>query len=89
MGYERPDGTAGIRNHVAVMATVSCANGWCSVSPGGPRSNTLHAHQRLRSRRSDLLMHSKTLQNLCRNPNIGGLLIIGLCEYVTAESLTW
>ena len=25
MGYRRPDGTVGIRNHVLIMATVGCA----------------------------------------------------------------
>jgi altronate dehydratase large subunit len=89
MGYERPDGTAGIRNHVAVMATVSCANGVVQRIAREVPGVIPFMHTNGCGRGgSDLLMHSKTLQNLCRNPNIGGLLIIGLgCEYVTAESL--
>ncbi|HEX7406554.1 MAG TPA: UxaA family hydrolase, partial [Candidatus Binatia bacterium] len=27
LGYERPDGSVGIRNHVVVIPSVSCANG--------------------------------------------------------------
>ncbi|MDJ0788657.1 MAG: UxaA family hydrolase, partial [Myxococcota bacterium] len=26
MGFERPDGKVGVRNHVLVMSSVSCAN---------------------------------------------------------------
>jgi altronate dehydratase large subunit len=27
MGYERPDGSAGVRNYVVVIPSVACANG--------------------------------------------------------------
>lgn len=88
-GYERPDGTAGIRNHVAVMATVSCANGTVQriarEVPGVVP--IMHGHGCGRGG-YDLTMHSKTLQNLCKNPNIAALLVVGLgCEFVSADSL--
>jgi len=89
LGYERTDGSAGIRNHVAVVSTVSCANGTVQriarEVPGVVP--ILHTNGCGRGG-CDLVMHSRTLQNLCRNPNIGALVIIGLgCEYITADSL--
>jgi altronate dehydratase large subunit len=31
LGYERPDGSAGIRNYMAVIPSVACANGVVAV----------------------------------------------------------
>ncbi len=89
MGYERPDGSAGIRNHVAVIATVSCANGVVQRIAREVPGVVPIIHTNGCGRGGyDLVLHSRTLQNLCKNPNIGALLVIGLgCEYITAESL--
>lgn len=89
LGYERPDGSAGIRNHVAVISTVSCANGVVQrIAREAPGIVPIIHTNGCGRGGFDLVMHSRTLQNLCRNPNIGALVIIGLgCEYITADSL--
>ena len=89
MGYKRGDGSVGIRNRVAVISTVSCANPVveqiCAEVPGAVRL----IHQvGCGSGGRDLITHTRTLQNLCRNPNFGAVCIIGLgCELIPAESL--
>ncbi|MGE5221347.1 MAG: UxaA family hydrolase [Omnitrophica WOR_2 bacterium] len=94
-GYARPDGRAGTRNYIAVISSVSCAShvtteiaraftpeklagfpnvgavipiihhSGCSMPAGGL------AHRYLQ----------RTLANVARNPNIGGVVFVGLgCE---------
>lgn len=89
LGYERLDGSIGIRNHVAVISSVACANGVvekiCAEVP-----ETLKVIQVNGCGRggSDLVLHTRTLQNLCKNPNYAAVLIIGLgCELIPADSL--
>ncbi len=89
MGYERPDGSVGIRNHVAVMSTIACANGVveriCSEVPETIR--IIHVNGCGRGG-EDLILHTRTLQNLVRNPNYAAVLIVGLgCELIPADSL--
>jgi len=89
MGYERPDGTVGIRNHVAVVSSISCANGVveriCAQVPETVK--IIHANGCGRGG-SDLLLHTRTLQHLCKNPNYAAVLIVGLgCELIPAESI--
>lgn len=88
-GYERPGGTVGIRNHVAVISSVTCANGVvdriCSEVP--ETIKIIHANGCGRGG-SDLILHTRTLQNLCKNPNYAAILIVGLgCELIPADSI--
>ena len=88
-GYRRADGKIGIRNHVAVVSSISCANGVvekiCSEVP--ETTKIIHANGCGRGG-DDLLLHTRTLQNLVRNPNYACVLIVGLgCELIPAESL--
>ena len=89
MGYERPDGSIGIRNHVAVISSVACANGVvekiCAKVPETIKVIQVNGCGR---GGSDLILHTRTLQNLCKNPNYAAVLIIGLgCELIPADSL--
>ncbi|MDF2929643.1 MAG: uxaA 1, partial [Anaerospora sp.] len=45
MGYRRPDGTAGIRNHVLVMPTVVCANQVARAISQNVKGTTWFEHQ--------------------------------------------
>ncbi len=88
-GYERADGRVGIRNHLAVIPTVSCANGVVSlIHQGMPETVPLyHGHGCGRAGR-DLELHLRTLMNLGRHPNVGAVLVVGLgCEVIKAEWL--
>lgn len=84
MGYSRPDGKVGTRNHVGVMATVGCVNevvlSICHQIKGTiPITHT----QGCLTITSDLELVQKTLIGLGRNPNLAAVLLVGLgCESV-------
>jgi altronate dehydratase large subunit len=87
MGYIRPDGSVGVRNHVVVMPTTACANGVVSAIahqvPGV--IPMLHGHGCGRGG-SDAELHFRTLINLGIHPNVASLLLVGLgCEVIRAE----
>jgi altronate dehydratase large subunit len=88
-GYRRNDGLFGIRNHVVVMSTVSCAN---SVVEQIARVNAditpiTHQHgcTHLGADREQVL---RTLSGTCDNPNVGGVLLVGLgCETANVKKI--
>lgn len=89
LGYRRPDGRAGVRNHVVVMPSVACANGVVfSIAARVPGVVVMpHGHGCGRGG-VDLGLHYRTLTNLGRHPNIYGLLLVGLgCEALRASYL--
>ncbi len=89
MGYERADGSFGIRNHVVVLPAVVCANGVVeAIARAVPDVvPLLHGHGCGRSR-VDILSHTAILQQICKNPNVAGALVVGLgCEFVSAEGI--
>ena len=86
-GYERKHGPAGIRNHVAVIPTVACANGVVSaIAREVPGVVPLfHGHGCGRGG-PDVLVQFRSLINLGRNPNVFSVLVVGLgCEVIKAE----
>lgn len=88
-GYERPDGRAGVRNHVVVLPSVSCANGVVSAIARAVPGVVplLHGHGCGRGGR-DLELHARTLIGLARHPNVAAVLVVGLgCEVIKAEFL--
>ena len=88
MGYERPDGSAGIRNHVALIPSVACANGVvAAIARAVPEAVPLyHGHGCGRS--VEAKMHSQVLANLGKNPNVAAVLVVGLgCEVIKAGRL--
>jgi len=88
-GYRRSDGQFGIRNHIAVMSTVSCAN---SVVEQIARIDAdiipiTHQHG-CTHMGSDTEQVLRTLSGTCNNPNVGGVLLVGLgCETVSADKV--
>lgn len=86
-GYERPDGTAGARNHVVILPTVSCVNGVVAeiAREAGDAVPVFHGHGCGRGGH-DLGIHFRILQGLAANPNVGAVLLVGLgCEVMKAE----
>ncbi len=88
LGYERPDGSVGVRNYVAVLPSVACANGVvAAISRAIPEVVPLY-HGHGCGRGVELQLHSRTLANLGRHPNVAAVLVVGLgCEVVKAEHL--
>ena len=85
-GYLRPDGKFGIRNHVVVMSSVSCANGVVEQIvrevPGAvPITHGLGCG------RAEAYT-ARTLMGIGKNANVAAVLVIGLgCEQCRADGL--
>jgi len=87
MGYRRKDGRAGIRNHVLVVSSVSCANGVVeAIGRALPDVVTVVNAYGCGAGGEDFLNGSRVLSGLAGGPNVGAVLIIGLgCEGLSAE----
>ncbi len=89
-GYERKNGTFGIRNHVLVLPTVSCINGVIHrISLEVPEAVCVtHAHGCGRSGPRDAEILLRILSGLVNHPNVGGTVLIGLgCEIFNTKNL--
>ena len=89
-GYERKDGRFGIRNHVLVLPTVSCVNGVINrISREVPEAVCVtHAHGCGRGGPRDRQILFGILSGLVHNPNVGGVVLIGLgCEVSNTKNL--
>jgi len=88
-GYRRSDGLFGIRNHIVVMSSVSCAN---SVVERIAKTDTdiipiTHQHG-CTHMGADTEQVLRTLSGTCNNPNVGGVLLVGLgCESVSINDI--
>jgi altronate hydrolase len=90
--YKRENGLFGIRNQIYVVPTVGCINGIVNKNVylfnANNEKTTYYdgtlgiTHQYGCSQMGgDLEVTKKTLQNICKNPNAGGVLILSLgCE---------
>ena len=90
MGYRRPDGRFGIRNHIAVIATMDNANptvrricslvkGCVPFCPGFGRGEM----------NEDLALHNLLSINTALHPNVYGVIVVALedqtAEYISGE----
>jgi len=85
-GYRRQEGVWGVRNHVLVLASVSCANYVVErlgrADPEMVAVTHQHGCAHLGRDRDQVL---RTLAGTCANPNVGAVLIVGLgCESTSA-----
>jgi altronate dehydratase large subunit len=84
-GYERPDGSVGIRNHLLVIAPIDC-----SYEPAKQIAARVEGAvaitQYLGCRADEMLIN--TLVGTGKNPNVAGILLYGLgCEVLSNEIL--
>lgn len=89
-GYVRPDSSVGYRNHIAILPSVGCAND-VALRMGRMYPNVLVlAHrQGCGQLGNDKDQAARTLVGLGKNPNIAGVLVVGMgCESITAQYLT-
>src|SRR5690606_18083563 len=89
MGYERPNGEIGIRNHLLIIPTVICSNQVCSRIAQLVPDTVAIPHQHGCSQiGSDKDRTFDVLAGTGKNPNVGAVLIISLgCEVVDPEAL--
>lgn len=87
-GYERPDGRYGVRNHLAVISSVGCANEVTrriAQEVGG--TPVMHG-QGCGQMPADLAQVRRVLAGIGMNPNVGATLVVGLgCEGVQPGDL--
>ena len=90
MGYRRENGKVGIRNHVLVVSSVSCANGVVeAIGRALPDVVTVvHGYGCGYGRIEDVIVSGRVLSRLADNPNVGAVLFIGLgCEVLSPDRL--
>ena len=87
LGYRRADGQVGIRNHIWIIPTVGCVNALArqlADECGGIALTHPYGCSQLGD---DHEMTANLLAAMVRNPNAGGVLVVGLgCENNTMES---
>jgi len=89
-GYERKNGKYGVRNHVLVMATVSCVNGVINrISREVPEAVCVpHAFGCGRGGPRDTQILFRILASMVHHPNVGAVVLIGLgCERSNTKAL--
>lgn len=89
MGYERPNGDIGIRNHLLIIPTVICSNQVCSrimqMVPGAVAIPHQHGCSQIGA---DKTRTFEMLAGTGKNPNVGAVIIISLgCEVVDPIAL--
>ncbi|MBL7166495.1 MAG: UxaA family hydrolase [Dehalococcoidales bacterium] len=90
MGYRRENGKVGIRNHVLVVSSVSCANGVVeAIGRALPDVVTVvHGYGCGYGRIEDVIVSGRVLSRLADNPNVGAVLFVGLgCEVLSPDRL--
>jgi altronate dehydratase large subunit len=86
MGYARPDGATGIRNHVVVIPTVACVNGVARMVERAVPGAVALLHGHGCGRAVEIGMHQGVLAGIGANPNVYGAVIVGLgCETLNAS----
>lgn len=88
-GYQRQNGSYGIRNHVLVMCSVNCASGVVqAIKRALPEAVPVINNYGCGSGGNDAAVMIRTLAGIANNPNVAAVLVIGLgCEGLGAERL--
>lgn len=86
LGYERPDGQVGVRNHVVVISSVSCANGVVeAIGRELPGVKAITHTEGCGRGPDDVNIAIRTLAGSIANPNVAAALVVGLgCEVIKA-----
>lgn len=87
--YERKNGMIGIRNHLAVISTVVCANHVVeSIVRKVPEAVAIMHHSGCAQLGEDAKQTLRVLTNIGKHPNVGAVLVVGLgCEQISAHDL--
>ena len=90
LGYRRPDGRVGTRNHVLVVPTVICSSVVAErvAAAAVPIGTALPHLAGCGQLGPDMRVTHETLAAYCAHPNVGAVLVVALgCEQVVAQSL--
>jgi altronate dehydratase large subunit len=89
-GFRREDGKVGVRNHVLVISSVSCANGVVeAIGRELPEVVAVTHAYGCGYGPEDIGVSHRTMAGLMSNPNVGAALVIGLgCEGMNSQFLT-
>ena len=89
LGYRRPDGKVGVRNYVAVISTVVCANSVVNaISRQAPDVKPIMHTEGCGRGPADVQMTTRTLVGLGSNPNVAAVLLVSLgCEVIKPDFL--
>ncbi|GAG45789.1 unnamed protein product, partial [marine sediment metagenome] len=84
-GYERLDGSVGVRNRIVVMAVADCAEPVARMIAGGVEGVVaISQHHGCIAGE----MVANTLIGAGKNPNVAGVLLVGMgCEGMSVDSL--
>ena len=85
-GYDRGADVFGIRNHIVVMSSVSCANSIVEQIGRQYPDVVMITHQHgCTQMGDDREQVRRTLSGICHHPNVAGVLVVGLgCETISA-----
>jgi altronate dehydratase large subunit len=87
-GYQREDGQVGVRNLLAVIATVHCANFVAERIAAAVGGVSVTHELGCMQIGADLEQTKRVLRGVGNNPNVGAALVVGLgCEQVYARVL--
>ena len=88
-GYVRPDGSVGVRNYVAILPSVVCANEVAEdIARQVEGTQAVLHHQGCCQTPPDLERVTEALIGIGKNPNAGAVLIVSLgCEGVDTDRL--
>lgn len=88
-GYKRKEGRAGIRNHVLILPTCACGSESCRIVAGQVRGAVnIVFNTGCSDVAANTEMSQKVLTGFACNPNVYGVVIIGLgCETVPHNKL--
>jgi len=89
-GYKREDEKVGVRNLIAVVPTIVCADFVSRKIKENYKNNVIVLSHPLGCGMigKDLEIYKRTLTNICAHPNIGGVLLVGLgCEMFPPNEL--
>ncbi|MBP2639286.1 MAG: uxaA 4 [Firmicutes bacterium] len=89
MGYRRPDGKVGIRNHVLILPSVTCANQVArSIAQNTPGTTWVEHQHGCAQLGADLELTRRVLISHGTHPNVYGTVIVGLgCETARAQEV--
>ena len=88
-GYQREDGTVGVRNHILILPTCACSSDVAGmIARDIPEAVTIHNQHGCGQVAGDSAMTLKLLTGFACNPNIYGVLLVGLgCEQIPWQKL--
>lgn len=89
IGYSRPDGKFGVRNHLLIIPTSVCASDTASrIASQVPGAVAIPHQHGCCEVGVDYLQTVRTLIGFGKNPNVGACLVVGLgCEGIQAKTV--